>query len=185
MTHIEYLMDVLNFLDQNQIEYALFCGTLLGCMRDNAFLPGDNRDTDIIIDEKYQTKVIELLETAIHNKRFTWYRKWRKEVSIESWCTTFKVDIFFVEFQDNKMYLYSYGFNPSNSRSDSEFRIVFHKNDIFPSIEHTFLGHKVKIPQDWEIVLATHYGNWRIPDPNFDSTKPPNRDYNYQEGNNV
>lgn len=60
------LMDkVVKFLDDNDIEYWLDSGTLLGAVRDAKFIPWDD-DVDLAIPPKSQYKIYELCKTYPH-----------------------------------------------------------------------------------------------------------------------
>jgi len=173
---------VLDLLENNKIKYWLMCGTLLGAIRDKNFLPCDKKDTDIAVLAEDYWKVRSILDKEHLKKNFLQYNFiWRREISVSDLENKYKVDIFFMEKDGENFYLYSYRPNPENKRWDWEWRLIFPYELFFPLKSIQFLGRKVFVPNNYRKVLEIHYGkSWRIPDPDWVSTEPPNKDESYK-----
>ena len=170
MNHKDFFFIILDILEKNNIEYCLFAGTLLGAVRDKNFLPGDHKDTDIALDSKDYWKVRYLLNQYITDNKFKWYSILRKEISVCDKECNFKVDMFFMDEENNDYYVYSYKPNSENKKWNHEWRAIFPKDAFFPSEKIKFLGRKVSIPHDYDKILTSEYGNWKIPDSSWVSS---------------
>ncbi len=182
MTHKQFFFKVLDILEKNNITYWLMCGTLLGAVRDKAFLPSDHSDTDIGIlkDDYWKVRKIFNKECSSFFSKYKYNFIRRREITISSSDWKYKVDIFPMERDNDKYYIYSYR-KSSTGKWDHEWRAVFPYENFFPLKQINFLGRKVNVPKDPEIILETHYGKgWNKPDPNFVSSTPPNEDKSYK-----
>lgn len=180
MEHKDFLFKILDLLDNNNIEYVLFAGTLLGAIREHDFLASDPKDTDIAIRDTDYIKLREILDQSVLNNEFRYYGMWRKEVTVINNQGTIKVDIFLLEEHPKEYYLYSSKPDEVSHRYIHEWRGKYNKKHIFPVKEIEFLNRIVKIPANAEEVLKCHYGStWTEPNPNWVSYKPYNIDNDY------
>ena len=179
--HKKFLFKVLNILDNNNIEYCLWGGTLLGAVREQGFLASDIKDTDIAVDEKYYWKIRHLLDKKVSTNKMKWHYIWRKEVSVCSLDDKIKVDIFFLEKQEDKYYVYSYTPNNIDGKWNHEWRMSFNIDNFFPTKQINFLHRSVKVPNNYKTLLKELYGDWETPDPNWkcEPESYPNLDNNY------
>lgn len=69
LAEYKMLKDVTAFCDENQIQYSLVAGTLLGAMRHNGFIPWDD-DIDIIMDHKNYKRFIKVSKKEFPKKYF-------------------------------------------------------------------------------------------------------------------
>lgn len=132
-------------------------GTLLGCIRDNDFIPHDD-DVDVcfLADEEGLDaavdefrKVVRTLTTAGHVIQFDSSAQfhWRLQGT--------SLDVFMAWIEGDRLYMYNAGG-------------TFSRDQIFPLMDREFKGHRVLVPNESEALLEMIYGpRWRIPDPSF------------------
>jgi len=181
-THKDFLFYLLNILEENNIPYTFICGTLLGAIRDKNFLPGDDKDTDIAVDSSYYWTVREILNKLMIHSHFYYKYIWRKEIAICSNVCKYKLDIFFLEKQEDKYLLYSYKPNPIDRKWNQEWRIKLNYDNFYPLKSIKFLGRLVSVPNNYEKVLEELYGSgWTKPDENYYVGKYQDIDKNYNE----
>ena len=132
-------------------------GTLLGCIRDNDFIPHDD-DVDVcfLADEEGLDaavdefrKIVRTLTTAGHVIQFDSSAQfhWRLQGT--------SLDVFMAWIEGDRLYMYNAGG-------------TFSRDQIFPLVNREFKGHQVLIPNESEALLEMIYGpRWRIPDPSF------------------
>lgn len=65
----EMLNDVASFCDENNIQYFIICGTLLGAVRNGGFIPWDD-DIDIGMDLKNYKRFLKLAKNNLPKKYF-------------------------------------------------------------------------------------------------------------------
>ena len=132
-------------------------GTLLGCIRNDDFIPHDD-DVDVCFLADGQglaaavhefRQVMRTLSDVGHrivfdsNAQFHWLVQ-------DTW-----LDVFMAWFEGDNLYMYNAGG-------------VFSRSQIYPLLEHEFKGRQVLIPNESEALLELIYGpRWRIPDPSF------------------
>lgn len=138
-------------LDEAEIPFMLMYGTLLGAVREKNFLEWD-RDTDIAILDKFQTRLIEVVEQG----KFEPLKLLRAEHNFMS--LTHKgayIDVYsFVDVGEDK-YLYCGGIQPYYN----ELRSVV---ENMSKIE--FLGTTFNTVENPEKQLERWYGkDWRVP----------------------
>ena len=56
-----------NFCNKNKIKYSLACGSLIGAIRHNGYIPWDD-DIDIYVERKDYDKLIELFPNILDGK---------------------------------------------------------------------------------------------------------------------
>lgn len=157
-------LEVSNQIFEAQCSKSLFIcyGTLLGCIRNNDFIPHDE-DVDVCFladgpgldaaaREFRQTirKLTDIGQRIVFDSgtQFHWHVQ-------ETW-----LDVFMGWIEGENLYMYNAGG-------------VFSRNQIYPLVEHDFKGHQVLIPNDAEALLELIYGpRWHIPDPSFQWREP-------------
>ena len=183
MTHKDFLFQILDLFEKNNIQACLIAGTLLGAIREQNFLINDTKDTDIAIHEKDFIQLRQILDQEVLNKKFKYYAMWRKEIAIIDLENKYKVDIFF--FEERNEYTYAYSAKPfdgKTGRYDTEWRMKFNTQDIFPFQTYNFLNKTVLIPNNAINYLKTQYGiGWTIPNDKWISYNPYNYDKTYSE----
>ena len=158
----ECLIDIKKILDENNQEFFLTCGTLLGYVRNNDFIPYDE-DIDIsILKEKFNIDIIDKIKQS---KKFileTTYGSIENsfEVSFRHINNT-KIDIF-IMYQIKDNYYYSASFNGICSSKKEGY--CKWGNTINGFINITFKNNNFLIPSNFEQYLEELYGkNWKIP----------------------
>lgn len=132
-------------------------GTLLGCIRDNDFIPhdddvdvcflADDEGLDAAVDEF--RKVVRTLTDVGHEIQSDSSAQfhWRLQGT--------SLDVFMAWMEGDRLYMYNAGG-------------TFSRDQIHPLVDHEFKGHHVLIPNESEALLELIYGpGWRIPDPSF------------------
>lgn len=164
-------------MKQINVSYSLVFGTLLGAVRESAFIKHD-LDIDVAVwgDSDY-----EIIQNALIDSGFKLYRRievddskfGREETYIYNGVS---IDLFYFYCYDDS-YKYTTVFVPfdatlSFDESYEKFGGMLPLQLILP-LERTvqyipFMGLKVPIPTNAEQFLEARYGkNWRIPDPTF------------------
>ncbi len=183
---IKLLKIVVDTLNRHKIEYYLDFGTLIGAMRDNAFIPWDD-DIDIsLLHEKDYEKIPEILNEIKKEYGYRTYLHTFKQ-SIEKSLTRKKIDtapnIDFTDensyqiakIRDNKFWIFGRG----NVCIDIFFKYRFEensywlaygkvcKNPVDISKEGTkqidFYGISCSVPVNYEVYLESMYGEWKTP----------------------
>ena len=171
-SHKDFFFKILTVLDNNKIDYCLIAGTLLGAIRENAFLIDDHKDTDIALDDKYYWQMRRLLNKLVIEKQIKWSGVWRKELSVLSLDNKYKLDFIFLEEKnDNDYYIYSYKKNEEDHKWNHEWRQLLTKSAIFPTVSYLFYNREVKIPNNSNQILTEAYGDWETPDRNWHKTE--------------
>jgi hypothetical protein len=175
----ERLNKILDLLESNNLKPFLLCGTLLAFIREGKPFSHDYKDIDIALPAKDYWKVREIIDNS---SEWTYYRVWRKEIAV--YYKERKVDIFFLEEDNqNNLFIYSYKLNSFTRRYDTEWRTIFKANDFYPLKikQYDFLGREVFIPNNFENVLTTHYGDWKTPNSKWTVNEMTNIDKKYRQ----
>lgn len=134
---IELLSYIVQVLDENDIIYFLDYGTLLGCVRNNSFIPWD-KDVDIgVIDCNNLDEVMDKLK---NNDKGYYFKKetddfFRLNFSEKN---TLHVDITIRKKDQNNNYYDRY----------FDYNWIIHEDDLFPLKITTFENITVKIPNN-------------------------------------
>jgi hypothetical protein len=164
---LKLLMKLKTLLTDNNIEYWLAYGTLLGAIREQNFLEHDTHDIDIGLNQKDYWKVRNLLESqdVLKIKRL-----WRTEIALYE-NDKAHIDLFFYTEKNNIMYSSAYLGNKAQSGINIESGMKFAKENIYPLKTVKFLKHKFTIPGKPESHLTENYGDWKTPDTKWSHTK--------------
>jgi len=172
---LKLLNDITNILDEHKVKYWLDFGTLLGVVRENRILPWDD-DIDISIFEEDEKVMLEKVLPAIKNAKYRAYTRRLKEnvgPLKEGNIRSFKIrnnrffffrgyvklDIFIMYKHQESLYWYELG-EPHALPQNlvSEFKMI------------DFNGKKYRIPKDYDTYLTHHYGDWKTPNPDYNSS---------------
>ena len=148
-----------NGIFEAQFSKKLFIcyGTLLGCIRDNDFIPHDD-DVDVcfLAEEQGLDAAVDefrqIMETLTNiGEKVQFDNSAQFHWSLQG--TT--LDVFMAWMEGDNLYMYNAGG-------------LFPRNRIYPLVEREFKGRQVLIPNHSEALLELIYGpGWRIPDPSF------------------
>ena len=157
-------LKVSNEIFEAQFSKSLFIcyGTLLGCIRNNDFIPHDD-DVDVcfLADEQGLDAAVDEFRQVIRTLTNIDQRIVFDSGGQFHWLVQgMWLDVFMAWIEDDNLYMYNAG-GP------------FSRNQIYPLVEREFKGRQVLIPNDSEAMLELIYGpRWRIPDPSFQWREP-------------
>jgi GT2 family glycosyltransferase len=178
----ENIRDFFRLLQENNIIFFPVCGSLLGAWRDKGPIKWDS-DVDIGIYARDRARLEELIAGSP-----SWhiYAKWRKEMAVVKYgypSSESKIDCFFLDEIDEKLYLYSYRKNTVSGVWNVEWRMAYDKKYFDRLINFTsFLPNiTIQIPYKTEELLAAQYGDWETPNPDWDTYDTPLYDKEYRE----
>lgn len=155
------LSDFKEVFDRLGIPFALAHGTLLGAYRDGDFLPDDEMDVDISIDEKYANRDSEILN-ALKNKGFNMRKWWKYKDKFRCGSMgrgrTF-IDILVFHKKGNEVY----HIGPKKPISNKEYTAFVYPAHCFEKYEKiNFGGMEFNRPQNVEDFFVARYGkNWK------------------------
>jgi len=160
------LKEAKKLLDELEIPFCLFLGTVLGAYRDKTFCPGDIDDMDLAIDIKYYDRIEEIKEKFSEwDNCGDWIDKdgISPEVAFKKdWVNPYysKVDLFFISEVDGKS---AWRFYPQHNTVGCVTKLIDKKHlEKFDKIE--FFGEEFNIPSNIEEYLETNYGkDWKKP----------------------
>lgn len=184
---LKLLKIVIDTFDKHDIKYYLDFGTLIGAMRDNAFIPWDD-DIDIsLLHEKDYEKIPEILNEIKKEYGYRTYLHTFKQ-SIEKYLKREKIDtapnIDFTDensyqiakIRDNKFWIFGRG----NVCIDIFFKYTYNNysywmsygrvNSIPISMDikdlkaYNFYDLKCMVPLNYNSYLKSIYGKWKDPD---------------------
>ena len=132
-------------------------GTLLGCIRNNDFIPHDDDvDACFLADEQGLDAAVDEFRQVIKTLTNIGQKVQFDSSAQFHWSlqgTT--LDVFMAWMEGDNLYMYNAGG-------------IFSRSQIYPLVEREFKGRQVLIPNDSEALLELIYGpGWRIPDPSF------------------
>ena len=156
------LQDLKKILDDNNQEFFLSCGTLLGCIREKDFIFHDN-DIDISIfydkfDPNIKNKILESKVFKLVHELGNLDDSY--ELSFQ-YINGVRIDIFLCyKIRENYYYMPSF-FGKCNDKKDKFCKWGFH---IYGLIKHNFLGKEYLIPINYIQYLEENYGHdWLVP----------------------
>lgn len=145
------------------IEYFIFFGTLLGVVRDNSLIDGDD-DVDLYVNIKDKDKLIKILRdhkievnlTLPMNKSGYFIQVFRKING-----KTLTIDFYLYETELEKNYIIERWNLEGGTHEESKY-LRIPKIFIYPIKETTFRGEKIPVPAEGELICEFIYGkNWR------------------------
>ena len=162
------LFDSLDIFEKYSIKYWIDDGTLLGIIRDGDLIPWDH-DVDVGISGESASKIISIWYKFFpkyiirkRSKNNIWLPGKIRSIIIETpWEKLLKINFhidLFVKYKADRFYRWI------DSGALKHIDRKFYDN--LDSI--TWEGRKISIPSHIEEYLSIRYGNWRIPDRNFD-----------------
>ncbi|MCE1175497.1 MAG: hypothetical protein LWW76_00010 [Burkholderiales bacterium] len=146
------LKDLKRILDSANIEFFLVGGTLLGCVREHALLAHD-KDIDIGV---WADVDFDFLRSQIAQSGLFYFvpsRAPRKLMTLKH-VNGISIDVFFhVKEKDNYWH--------------ASVKLKW-SNSPFVLMPQFFLGEHYLIPQNYDLYLTEHYGQWRYPVRDYD-----------------
>lgn len=160
---IELLSYIIEVLEQNKIVYFLDYGSLLGCVRNQSFIPWDT-DIDIsIIHDENIDKIMNIVKN--NDKKYNLVKSSDNFYRLNySYINKLHVDISIRKKEKDKIYTDKY---------NKQYWGI-HENDLFPLKSTTFENICVKIPKNSKTYLEQGYGKECITNP---KTKRGNDSY--------
>lgn len=171
---LELLDNIADVFDKFGVRYWLDFGTLLGIVRENRILPWDT-DMDISIMDADQDKVAEFVLPELKRRGYRTYTRHYKEDDetlpkgrvrafrarnnrLKFLRGFVKIDIFVMYEKDKFLYWYELG---------AKHKVPIDTLQSFDTIN--FNGRDYSKPKDHDAHLTYHYGDWRVPNKEFDS----------------
>lgn len=148
--HITYLV-------KNNIQYFITCGTLLGYVRHQGFIPWDN-DIDICIFDTDIQKIRNLSKNTKYIIDYC-YPGFRIK-KIKNAKTS--LDVFLLSTKDGNQFLYGWPYRKgiASYRTNAIFpKEKYQIEDILPIRKKPFLDFDVYVPNNPKKILYTFYGN--------------------------
>jgi len=172
---LKMLHDVTTVLEKYNVKYWLDFGTLLGIVRENRILPWDD-DMDISIFEEdieiVRTKVMPELKAMRYRDYLRYFndtfgplqKGTPRAFKVRTNRFFFfkghvKLDIFIMYKSDKKYNWVELG------------ELHSFPEDLLEEFDYfDFNGKKYRIPKDYDKYLTYHYGDWRTPNPDYNSS---------------
>lgn len=160
---------------ENDVPYYCDYGTLIGLMRDGGFLKHDD-DIDISIepDAVEPEKLLRIFMDAgygfVHGFE---YEGCLAEFTLTD-VSGVLIDVFFpTRLDDDKVHGYQAVWEPDKEypveNANTMIQYDFIKAKDIKAIQ--VLGVDVNVPGNFDDVLTSEYGSWRVPDAKFDTVK--------------
>lgn len=164
---------LIKLLNDNNIDYCITCGTLLGYYRhNNGFIPWDD-DIDICVVEKDRLKLNNIINDFIKlNEGYYWYPTLNiykfTIVPLNKLINNIFIDIFFIDNKDQKS-IFSYCDKINKIRFPNEH---YNEDELYPLQNGSFKLYlpdgeiyeelAIKLPNKPYKYLDRAYKNWKI-----------------------
>jgi phosphorylcholine metabolism protein LicD len=148
---IELLSYLVETFNKHKVTYFLDYGTLLGCMRNNSFIPWDT-DIDISIITEDLDSIMDIIKE--NNKGYNLI----KEASNLYRLNYSKINLLHVDISIRKK-------NKKDIYYDKYINWGIHENDLFPLTEKIFEDIVVNVPKESKKYLEKGYGKNCITEP--------------------
>lgn len=150
------LIIISKILNKNGIEFFPFYGTLLGLVREDSCIDGDD-DIDLMVSYNDRGKIYEIM-SGLGMKNTDGGRNFLQ--------FTYKIKdqpviADFYLFEETEEYLIE-KWNFFGREMDERYNVHFDKNKIFPLIKKEWKGIDLRIPNNSEFIIEYCYGKeWR------------------------
>lgn len=146
------LSDLKHCLDQNNTEFFLISGTLLGCIREGKLL-GHDKDIDVGV---WEINSVQNLAEVIYNSGcFEVLPIYSPHLLVIRHVNGITIDIF-IHYREVDDYWHAGG------------KSKWHNSPFILTLR-SFLNEEYLIPADYDKYLTENYGDWRTPKLSFDS----------------
>lgn len=173
----EVLMDLAELFSRRRIPAFAAYGTLLGFVREKGFLSHD-RDIDlgVLPGDWHAKRLLHVLLDEEHG--FSFNSAFVYNGKITEFNVTYKnipIDFFFYESDGDKFYAGSYHYFPDREypaeNANTAQRVCEPRIEGLEKV--TIYGVDFPVPANTDFVLKQLYGNWHVPDKNWDDSKHP------------
>jgi phosphatidylinositol alpha-1,6-mannosyltransferase len=148
---LENLSILKEVLDNENLPFFLFFGTLLGALREKDFIDHDT-DTDIVLFESYRQPFIDAIP-ALEGKGLRLVKTAKEDRVLSLYRNGAYIDIYFARLHRTGL----------RKRWYLDYSSV-HKRDLLSFRRHSFKGLDLLIPERSEQIMRQLYGrNWRTP----------------------
>jgi len=158
---VEAIREIHRLLSDARYPYFADYGTLLGIVRDNGFIKHDD-DIDFSVPPDAPSPV-KYFEALSKSQKLVFCNGFEYQGRITELTYSFKgipVDLFFSVIEDGTIYNYAYEY-VHNSPDWIPYREMRRVNGCYKA--RLFKGCKVIIPENFDEILTTKYGTWRVP----------------------
>ena len=173
----EVLAHLAEIIERHQIPAFAAYGTLLGFVREHGFLAHDDDiDLGILPGEWTPKRLLKLLLEEEPGFSFLFAFSYNGQVTeLKLQYGGIPIDFFFYEDDGEKFFAGSYHYFPDVKypapNANSAQRVVEPRIEGLDKID--VFGLKFPVPANTEYVLEKLYGNWRVPDANWNDNKHP------------
>lgn len=172
----EIMLKLSALFNDNNIEYHIDHGTLLGLTRDKAIFPWDI-DVDFAIPESEQNHVMQVLDSYLNSFQSSYcvvnnwiYTLTNHKLKLGSDEKTVPMVIqIFNDVKDELSELFAIDIELKHRYKDKIYwkigsrRLSTDTKLCFPTTFISFKNQKIKVPNKTDLYLKSLYGNWRIP----------------------
>ena len=166
------LKEVHEAMEKTDLKFFIYCGTLLGLIRDKALIPGDNDlDFGILEEDDFDWDVVI---RAMEGIQFKPSRSFVMDDEVHEMTFTrdgLGVDFFLckkVGEERAASYFYRTTLETYSERWEHSVAIVYFP-EVPEILKYDVLGMSLNIPSNYEEVFFSNYGpHWGTPDDHFD-----------------
>ena len=162
---LNHTLKVISKLLNNKCENFIFYGTLLGIVRENKLIKGDD-DIDFYVNKKDRNKLIKILSNKGFDLNLNLYpnnTEYFFQINQKIDGKNIVCDFYFYDSESSKLYLedkWNFIGNPNTEKNT----LLVPKKLIFPLKKKFFNNHELFFPKHPKQVCKYLYGkNWKIP----------------------